>query len=272
MRDWRRRDVLWLAAGTTAQLWWGRPGRALTTSAPAAASAPAAPPPPNSVVGGVLFDGKPPEPRTLDCRMDPFCARKFKDEPLLSEELVVAPHGGLQNVVVSVVAGLPEKQSWPVPPKPVVLAENCQFIPHVVIVRAGQPLELLNDSETAEVPHGYPKQCPEFSFSLPKKGMKKQITLSEPEVFRIKCDVHPWELAWCHVIAHPFYTVTDAHGQYCLPGLPPGEYQLEFWHEKLGTANALAKIQPGKVTQLDDVKLMLRKPRPKTPPKAPAGA
>jgi hypothetical protein len=33
------------------------------------------------------------------------------------------------------------------------------------------------------------------------------------------------------VVQHPYYAVTDYKGEYHLTGVPPGDYELELWHE-----------------------------------------
>ena len=37
------------------------------------------------------------------------------------------------------------------------------------------------------------------------------------------------------VLTHPFHSVTEADGAYAIAGLPAGSYEIEAWHEKLGT-------------------------------------
>jgi hypothetical protein len=49
-----------------------------------------------------------------------------------------------------------------------------------------------------------------------------------------KCDVHGWMNAYAGVLDHPFFATTDASGKFELKGLPPGDYTIEAWHEKLG--------------------------------------
>ena len=41
-------------------------------------------------------------------------------------------------------------------------------------------------------------------------------------------------LAHISVLSHPFYAVSAADGTFTIKGLPPGEYELEAWHEKFG--------------------------------------
>jgi hypothetical protein len=49
---------------------------------------------------------------------------------------------------------------------------------------------------------------------------------------KIKCDIHPWMNAFVGVVPHPYFAVTGEDGSFELPGLPPGTYTIEAWHEK----------------------------------------
>jgi hypothetical protein len=60
----------------------------------------------------------------------------------------------------------------------------------------------------------------------------------------LKCDVHPWMLGYVGVMTHPYFSVSDATGQFELKNLPPGEYTIEAWHEKLGAQSQRIKIEP----------------------------
>lgn len=39
------------------------------------------------------------------------------------------------------------------------------------------------------------------------------------------------------VTESPYFAVTGQHGRFVIEQLPPGEYEMETWHEKLGTKN-----------------------------------
>ncbi|MGQ9649349.1 MAG: carboxypeptidase regulatory-like domain-containing protein [Phycisphaerae bacterium] len=214
-------------------------------------------PPTDAVLGRVIYDGEPPVLTPVDCSADPNCAALYRHSPLLPEDLVVSQTGGLAHVFVSVKRGLDASRSWPVPDRPVILDQKgCLYIPHVFGVMAGQPLQILNSSKINEVPHGYPKRNPEFSFTLPKRGMSKTVVLNEPEAFRIGCDVHPWETAWCHVMPHPFFAVTDTQGRFMIRGLPAGEYELGLWHEHptLGTMTGSVRVEAGRAVGLEEIR------------------
>jgi hypothetical protein len=49
----------------------------------------------------------------------------------------------------------------------------------------------------------------------------------------VKCNQHPWMKMYINVVKSPFFAVTDKSGKYEIKGLPPGDYTLEFVHEKL---------------------------------------
>jgi uncharacterized protein (DUF2141 family) len=60
----------------------------------------------------------------------------------------------------------------------------------------------------------------------------------------VKCDVHPWMNGWIGVQNHPYATVTGDDGAFSLKNLPPGEYEIEAWHEKYGTTTQKVKVGP----------------------------
>jgi hypothetical protein len=51
-------------------------------------------------------------------------------------------------------------------------------------------------------------------------------------------------LGWVGVVPHPFHAVTGEDGSFEFKGLPPGEYEIEAWHEKLGAKASKAKVDP----------------------------
>jgi hypothetical protein len=61
-------------------------------------------------------------------------------------------------------------------------------------------------------------------------------------MFPLKCDVHPWMGAWVAVMDHPYFFVTGTDGKFSLAQVPPGTYEVEAWHEKLGTQTASVTI------------------------------
>ena len=48
------------------------------------------------------------------------------------------------------------------------------------------------------------------------------------------CDTHAWMLAYIHVFDHPYFAVTDEHGNLTVSNLPGQALFLKAWHEDVG--------------------------------------
>jgi hypothetical protein len=71
-------------------------------------------------------------------------------------------------------------------------------------------------------------------------------------IIRIDCDVlHTWMSATIVVVSSPYFAVTDETGLFSIEKIPPGKYELEIWHEVLGSKTAQISI-PGSGTILLD--------------------
>ena len=64
--------------------------------------------------------------------------------------------------------------------------------------------------------------------------------------------------AYIGVFSHPFYAVTGTDGKFTISNLPPGTYEIEAWHEKLGTQTA--KVTVGASDTKSDFKFAARRP------------
>ncbi len=193
------------------------------------------------VVGRVFLDGPPPARRPIRMEADQYCVRQHTQRPM-SEAMVVSGDGGVANVLVHVVEGLPD-QSWSAPGAAAELDQHgCVYVPHILAMQAGQPLRILNSDNTLHNVKMASGRNGAFNESMPVRGMVLEKRLERPELgVSLKCDVHPWMGAYLHVLAHPFFAVTDAAGRYEIRGLPPGRYVLETWHES-------GRVPPQRVT------------------------
>ena len=186
-----------------------------------------------SISGSIAFTAQAPTPKKIQMDSDPVCAKTAQNA--VSEDVVVA-NGKVANVFVYVKSGLP-KNSFAASSDEVTLDQvGCRYVPHVVGLRTGQTLKVTNSDATAHNVHPVPPKNREWNESQypGSPPIVKKFALEDVAI-PVKCNQHSWMKAWVAVVKHPFFAVTDANGAFTIKGLPPGQYEVEAWHEKLGS-------------------------------------
>jgi len=197
-----------------------------------------------SITGTIVFEGRAPKMTPIPMAANPEC-ETVHTEPVLRQMLVLDKEQHIANILVYVVAGLPEGVEYPVPEEPVVMSQQgCMYTPRVFGIRAGQELKFTNPDKFLHNVHALPKVNSEFNRSMNSQRTEISTAFKKPEpVFDIKCDVHSWMQSFCTVFDHPFFAVTAPDGTFTIEGLPAGEYEVEAWHERLGTQRATVTVE-----------------------------
>ncbi|MBI2422336.1 MAG: hypothetical protein HYV27_05855 [Candidatus Hydrogenedentes bacterium] len=197
-----------------------------------------------AITGKIVFEGEAPPMKPVNTEgADPVCAAMHKDEPLLNEVLVLGEGQTMANVFVHVTGGLAAKD-YPMPAEAFpVTQKGCRYDPHVFAVRTGQTVKILNPDGTLHNVNGMPEKNPPFNKGMPKNVTEMDVVFTIPEMmFPMRCDVHPWMRAYCAVMDHPFYTITQKDGIFKIDGLDAGEYEIAAWHERLGEQKAKVTV------------------------------
>ena len=218
-----------------------------------------APPPPvessgatgtSSISGSVRFEGAVPVLRPVRMEADPGCAKKHSGD-VMPEILVLGENNALANVMVYVTGGLAAGSYAPPSEAAVLDQKGCRYSPHVISVQAGQPFKILNSDGLLHNVHGLPKINTPFNKAMPAAVTEASYVFDKEEVFKIKCDVHPWMEAYVGVVGHPYFDVTAEDGKYEITGLPAGTYEIEVWQEKLKTQTASVTVADGESAAQD---------------------
>ena len=216
-----------------------------STSAASAGSA--------SVAGKVAFEGTAPAAEKVKLNADPKCAAMHKDG--LERVAVKVTNGGLADVLVYVKSGA--KGTYPAPTEAVLLdQQGCDYHPHMVVLRAGQPLKIRNSDDTLHNIHPRPAVNGEFNIGQPRQGMESlregDKGFAKPEIMiPVGCDVHPWMRAYISVLDNPFFAVTKDDGTFEIKGLPAGEYEIEAYHGKLKSQAQKVTVKDGEAASLN---------------------
>lgn len=217
------------------------------TDSPAAVTPPGSvdPATASTITGRVSFEGAAPPPETFRIDGDPNCVKLNGRNAIDSERLVVGQANGLANAFVYVTSGLERYRFQPSAEPAVLDQRGCRYVPRVVGVMTGQPLEVRNSDPLLHNVRGEAAVNQPFNMGQPVQGTRFTRTFTTREVMvPLSCDVHAWMNAYIGVLEHPFYAVTGPDGAFTLTGLPPGSYTLEAWHETLGTRTGTVALGP----------------------------
>jgi plastocyanin len=203
-----------------------------------------------AVVGKVKFQGTLPQPVKVSMNADPSCA-KLHPGPAMSQDFVTGSDNTLGNVIVFISDGLGSR-TFDMPTEEVSFEQKgCMYEPHVVALRANQKLKMMNGDNTTHNIHPIPANNREWNKAEPAGSTMEESFPREEIAIPVKCNVHPWMKSYIAVFKHPYFAVTGKDGSFQLPNLPPGEYTVEAWHEKLGTMTQKITIVAGESKTVD---------------------
>jgi len=150
----------------------------------------------------------------------------------IANQSVILRNSGLENVIIFL------KNPPPFPATlrsaPAILDQiQCVYVPHVVALRTGQTLTVKSGEAILHNVHMLPEVNPGANFGM-NQPMSRDMQFIKPEIFPVKCDVHPWMQAWVAVFDHPWFAVSANGGKFQIDGVPAGPQTFVAWHERFG--------------------------------------
>lgn len=197
-----------------------------------------------NITGKTSYKGAAPKADVIKMNADAVCVKETAGQKVTKQDVVVNANATLANVFVYVKEGVKKELVPPVGSEAATFDQKgCMYHPRVVGVRVGQKLKIVNSDPTMHNVHSLSKSNPSFNNAMPTKGQVIEKTFTKAEFpIKVKCDVHGWMLGYVGVLDHPYFSVTDASGNFTINNLPAGEYTLEAWHESKGTQTAKVKV------------------------------
>jgi hypothetical protein len=196
-----------------------------------------------SIKGTVTLKGTPPPETPVE--LETPCTQSG-EPPLTTHFFTTDKNGGLADTLVFISSGLASQSFPPNASTNEFVFTNCSITPYINAVRFNQPLVVTEASGFRHSLHVRSGDVDRAITITPNERLPLPIRLS-PDLFTtLSCEVHPWEFAFVSVFPHPFFAVTDEHGEFAITNVPPGRYTLEAVHrngQKRMTSRAYSEFQ-----------------------------
>ncbi len=132
------------------------------------------------------------------------------------------------------------------------------FVPHVLAVQKGTVINFPNSDIVKHNVFSPQDGCKQFNLGTYDVGVVKQVTFDKSCFVPIQCNVHAEMSAFVAVFDNPYFAVTLKDGNFKIDNIPPGNYILKTWHERLESVSQEVIVETGKVI---DVNFVLKKKR-----------
>ncbi len=142
---------------------------------------------------------------------------------------------GISNVVVFARKVSRVKDEAPPSAEAIFDQKQCLFLTHVLPVRTGQTVKILNSDPKAHNTAVSPPGDASINPQLPGGGSSTtSFKKSQNAPVPATCSIHPWMKAFIFPRADAYVAVTGADGSFEIKDLPAGE-NIEFmvWHERV---------------------------------------
>ena len=132
---------------------------------------------------------------------------------------------------------------------PAMRQKDEQFLPHVLPILQGTTVEFPNDDE---IFHNVFSLSGPRKFDLPKypAGASRSVTFPRAGVVNVFCHIHTDMSAVILVLDNPFFVTPGEDGRFSLAEVPPGEYTIVAWHERIKPVRQKVRIVAGQAASV----------------------
>jgi plastocyanin len=126
------------------------------------------------------------------------------------------------------------------------------FTPSQLLVRLGQPAEVVNSESLAHNVHvTFADTDSTVLLADMNSGDRMELDLDQEGGYDVVCDVHPGMRAFIYVTSAPYAVFAAADGSFLIPDVPPGSYTVSVWSADVGARSERSVQVSGTSTELD---------------------
>jgi len=114
------------------------------------------------------------------------------------------------------------------------------FHPHILVVPAGAAVEFPNHDPFFHNVFSL-FEGKRFDLGLYEAGTSRRVHFDKPGISYIFCNIHAQMSAVVIALDTPYYAISRRSGEFSIPDVPPGVYELQVWYEG-STADVLKSL------------------------------
>jgi plastocyanin len=143
-----------------------------------------------------------------------------------------------------------EAPSGYVPARAAVAQQDEQFAPHIVPVVRGAAVDFPNADD---VYHNVFSLSSAKSFDLGRYpvGTSRSVVFDQSGSVQLFCHIHSDMSAVVLVLDNPYFAVPAPSGHFVIADVPPGDYQVMGWHERIKPVMRTVHVVAGETTRLN---------------------
>jgi len=132
--------------------------------------------------------------------------------------------------------------------RPSISQIGTKFSPALLVVVAGQTVEMPNDDNVAHNIFSY-SPAKQFNLGIYPKGDSRTVTFTKPGVIDMFCSIHRRMNGRLIVVPNPYYNQTSGGDSYRIASVPAGKYVVKMWVEGMGEQSKVVTVPAkGEVT------------------------
>jgi hypothetical protein len=135
-------------------------------------------------------------------------------------------------------------------PVPVMRQHQERFEPHVLPVMQGATISFPNDDPIYHNVFSL-SRARTFDLGRYRQGESKSLRFGSAGVVQVFCHIHADMNGYILVLPNRYFISPDSAGHFVIDGVPPGEYRLVAWHERIRPIVTVVRVDAGRTTLLD---------------------
>jgi plastocyanin len=166
----------------------------------------------------------------------PVCFAAFTAVPAHSADVafkfVDAKNEPVVDAVVSLVRLDAPAKLQPLAAPLVLTQEKEEFVPFVLPVQVGSPIEFPNRDAIKHQVYSSSK-AKKFELPLYAGAGREPVVFDQAGVVTLGCNIHDWMLGYVVVVETPWFSKSGDDGIATIMSVPPGRYRAEIWQRRL---------------------------------------